>query len=334
MMNDTTIGNVSNASSPVAFTPAAATASPHPNPHSHSHHTPPLTQWLTFLDVLRTVAREGLPVEQQTRLTEWVGVDSAAAAAAALTVTTADVLRAYFLTPTHRAAIHTLNYALFQSPVPFPDRRAFPMCDILALYSGMGSQRYGRVWGALIDVADASGVPDVGQVRDYIQRQINSSTAVELSSSAATMSSSTAADPSATMAMPTPEQIENIIQPIVTAFPVLGEFVDQMVRPMLAQQQQHFAAAGPGGLGGGGNPMDMVQSVMQNVLAPLLGSMGKSSSSDGADLNGPIQQILSGFTGLVALADQNDTTMMGNNNTTTTTNTMGGGGGVGDQMML
>jgi hypothetical protein len=121
--------------------------------------------------------------------------------------------------------------------------------------------------------------------------------------------------------MPTATQIEGIIQPLVAAFPVLGEFVDQMVRPILAQQQQFSSQ--------GGNPMDMFQSVMQNVLAPLLTSMGKST--DGADINGPIQQILDGFNGLAALADHeaNDTMTEGRDG--------GQSGDVGvcrDQMML
>jgi hypothetical protein len=71
------------------------------------------------------------------------------------------------LIPSHRNAVHTRAYTLFQTSIPFSGR-PFSLHEVLKMFSGLVSQLFGQVWLALIDVAACVGVPDVHIARDFV----------------------------------------------------------------------------------------------------------------------------------------------------------------------
>lgn len=118
-------------------------------------------RWYQFVKTLMIVAREALTPEYTASLYEWCGRPPPGGA---------EALRDFFLAAPHRTAIQTLDYTLFRTPINFTER-PFPLYDTMALFSTLGKELFGRVWIELIDVAKASGVPDVDAARKYAREQ-------------------------------------------------------------------------------------------------------------------------------------------------------------------
>jgi len=226
--------------------------------------------WCAFVDTLLTVARgaegEGLGCAA-ARLAAWGGAPGAGGA---------EVLRNFFLTPSHRVAIQTLNYSLFLTPIPF-DGHPFPLQDTMALFSPLGGVRFGRVWLGLVDVAEASGVPDVAAARNYAHAQ---TAQVQAGGSGPGMA--------AQAAVPSMAQIDSILQIFGSAIPGLEE-----IKPMISQILGGFLSA----TNGVKDESDTINLLQNNLLRPLLEGLGRTPTGD-VDLSGPIQQIVSGFGGL------------------------------------
>jgi hypothetical protein len=77
-------------------------------------------------------------------------------------------LYSYFSAPVHRCAVQKLDAGLLSSPIPFASG-PFPLQDVLRTFAA--TTQFARVWGSLLDVAVACGVPEPAEARAFLRQQ-------------------------------------------------------------------------------------------------------------------------------------------------------------------
>ena len=172
------------------------------------------------------------------------------------------------------------------------------LCDLLAPFKSIGLGAYGDVWLRLLDVAEAAGpgtFQNAGSAREYIRmRQQQPPPQPGDAVPAATFGSG---DPltggggaAASMMMPSPAQLEGVLQTVLGAFPGLRDGVAQIVNSA--------EAAGAAGGGVQGSMDAVVDQVQQLLTGPLLQGLQQQTGTSGDQLKSCIGQIMDGFRGL------------------------------------
>jgi hypothetical protein len=180
--------------------------------------TPLTTRFFSFVDVLHQSAVEHMPNTQPqeaiaalvTQLREGFGKDSNAKVGEV-----DDALRRFFRTPAaHIVAVNNLDYSQFVNVLCVLGVN-MPLCDIMGSFSTMGAKVYGRLWLALLDVADIANPDDVRSesARGYIHSQMKSEQQPVVSHTSST------SIPSAMF--PGVGQLEGIMGTVMNAFPGL-----------------------------------------------------------------------------------------------------------------
>lgn len=179
--------------------------------------------------------------------------------------------------PASREAILSLNHGLFPNCLILNGHHV-NISHIVNAFTAAGQLACGRVWLALLDVADAAqpNTSDTNQARTFIQSRICSgsdSTGMDLST------------PNV-MAMPASlPPLDQLLGSVLGSFPGLQDTLQQLL----------VNAMGPSGdNGSGGQSVNaMLDNVQETLLQPLLNKM---QETPGAPNIGPaMQQILGGF---------------------------------------
>lgn len=210
-------------------------------------------------------------------------------------------LTAYFdQPPAHVVAVNTLDHTQFVCPLSVPGVGSLCLQSILQQFSGRGPVPYGKVWLALLDVAEAANPVQLRtkEGRAYIQQQMATHNDGTDGKGCAPPIPGESMQPM----MPSSAQLDNLMGTVLSAFPGLQDCISKIV-----QGVHNNGGSGEPDLNGvvdqtQGRPgFSDVPGVVQNVLlGPLMQNI-KSTNPDAPDITPALTQILDGFRGLNAI---------------------------------
>lgn len=193
--------------------------------------------------------------------------------------------------PAHISAVSNLDHSQFVNPLCLSPAVRINLCNVLAPFKALGLGVYGDVWLRLLDVAEAAGpgtFQNTGSAREYIRIRQQQ---VQVDALPPDAGLAPPRDPfSGGVSMPSPAQLDGVLQTVLGAFPGLRDSVSQIVASAEA------ADAAGGGVQGSMNAV--VDHVQQLLTGPLLQGLQQQTGSSGDQLKTCIMQIMDGFRGL------------------------------------
>ena len=191
-------------------------------------------------------------------------------------------------------AVNTLDHTQFVCPLSVSGVGSLCLQSILQQFSGRGPVPYGKVWLALLDVAEAANPAQLRtkEGREYIRQQ---------------MASQKVPGPGELM-LPSSAQLDSLMGTVLNAFPGLQDCISKIV------QGAHNGGSTEPDLNGvvdqtqgrPGSP-DVPGAVQNVLLGPLMQNI-KTTNPDAPDIAPALTQILDGFRGLNAIVSKGNTT--------------------------
>lgn len=193
-------------------------------------------------------------------------------------------LRAFFTeVPAHVGAVDNLDHTQFVNPLCLSPACRVSLCDLLAPFKQASVAAYGEVWLRLLDVAEAAGGPgafgNLESARAYIR--------LRQQEAAGGAPAAGAAGAAGDAFLPSPAQLDGVLQAVLGAFPGLRECVSQ-----IAAAAEVSAGSPEGALDG------VVDQVQRVLTGPLVQTLQAQTGASTDRLQPCIAQILEGLRGL------------------------------------